>query len=246
MPLPTLVVVGAMKCGTSALHRYLDRHPEIAMARGKELNFFYGPEQPPDDDPGTWWRWGQWHRGPEWYASCFDGRYAVRGEASPGYTDPGNPEVAARMAALVPDVRLVCLVREPLDRALSQWRHHVRDRTETRPLAPALLDPASQYVARSRYRACLEPFLREFPRPQLLVVVQERLLADRRRELARVFAHAGADPAFWSSDLEPRVHVGGGRPEPVPDDLRTAFGQRVAADLAGLRELLDDELPEWR
>ena len=234
-----------MKCGTSALHRYLDRHPEIAMAPAKELNFFYGPERPPDDDPDTWWQWGQWHRGPAWYAACFDGRYAVRGEASPGYTDPRHPEVAGRMAALVPDARLVCLVRDPLDRALSQWRHHVRDGTETRPAYEALLDPGSQYVERSRYRACLDPFLRAFPRDRLLVVVQERLLAERRRELARVYAHAGADPAFWHPDLEPRVHVGDDDPEPVPDALRAAFAERVADDVAGLRVLLGDDLPEW-
>lgn len=245
MPLPTLVVTGAMKCGTSALHRYLDLHPEIAMAPEKELNFFFGPEQPPNDDPDTWWRHGQWHRGVGWYAAHFNPCAAVRGEASPGYTNLEHPEVAPRMAEVVPRVRLVHLVRDPVERALSQWRHHVRDGTERRPPQQALLDPDSQYVDRSRYHAQLQPFLEAFDRHQLLVVVQERLLADRRAELSRVYAHAGADPGFWSHQLAPRVHVGQAHQEEVSATLRAAFRERVADDVRRLRELLGDELPEW-
>ncbi|GAB2737242.1 hypothetical protein GCM10027273_14990 [Nocardioides pakistanensis] len=51
LPLPNVVVIGAMKCATSALHAYLDAHPDISMTATKELNFFNGPEQPPHDDP---------------------------------------------------------------------------------------------------------------------------------------------------------------------------------------------------
>lgn len=244
MPLPTLLVVGAMKCGTSALHDLLDRHPDVAMAPGKELNFFFGPEQPPHGDPEEWWRDGQWHRGRQWYAARFDPDAPVRGESSPGYTDPANPDAAARIRELVPDVRLVHLVRDPLERALSQWRHHVRDGTETRPAEVALLDPASQYVSRSRYVERLEPFLDLFPADQLLVVVQERLRARTDHEVRRVLAHAGADPDRWpavnASTTPDRPHA-----SDVPLGLRAAFAERTADDVARLRRLLDDELPEW-
>lgn len=244
MPLPTMLVIGAMKCGTSALHHYLSLHPEISMAREKEVNFFFGPEQPPHDDESEWWRTGLWHRGLGWYANRFADGYAVRGESSPGYTDPSHPEAAGRIARVVPDVRLVMLVRDPVERAVSQWAHHVRDGDERRPVEEALLDPASQYLDRSRYHASLAPYLSRFDPEQLLVVVQERLLADRRGELSRVFAHVGADPAFWSSELEPRVHVGG-TPTAVPDALRQDFTARVSDDVARLRDLLSDDLPEW-
>ena len=245
MVLPTVVVIGAMKCGTSALHEHLDRHPAIAMAPEKELNFFFGPDQPPNDDPATWWRWGQWHRGVDWYGSRFDDRYAVRGESSPGYTDPAHPDVAERMAAIVPGVRIMYLVRDPLERALSQWHHHRRDGTENRAADAALLDPDSHYIARSRYHERLEPFLAHFPLEQVLVIVQERLLTDRRRQLAAAFAHAGADPAFWSPDLDRLVHVGDRDGAPAPAELRAAFDERVGDDVARLRLLLDDGLPEW-
>lgn len=241
--LPDLLVVGAMKCGTSALHEVLDRHPDVAMAPGKELNFFLGPDEPPHGDPDTWWLTGQWHRGPEWYAAQLDPDAQVRGESSPGYTDPSHPEVAARVRALVPDVRLVYLVRDPLERAVSQWRHHVRDGTERRPVEVALLDPASQYVDRSRYRERIAPFLELFVPEQLLVVVQERLRADPDREVRRVLAHAGADPARWDpSGPPPRPSTTG---TDLPVGLPDRFTERVADDVTAFRELLGDDLAEW-
>src|SRR3954470_10329564 len=130
--LPTVIAIGAMKCGTTALHRYLDAHPQISMATVKEVNFFIGATTAPDGDEDTWWQHGQWHRGVAWYAGLFDETAPVRGETSPGYTSPASTEAAGRMAAVVPDARLVYLVRHPLDRAVSQYRHHVRDGTETR------------------------------------------------------------------------------------------------------------------
>lgn len=246
--LPTAVVVGAMKCGTSALHTYLAAHPDIAMSRLKEVNFFFGPSARPPGPPDTWWLHGQWHRGPAWYAAQFDAGRPVRGESSPGYTDPAHPEVPGRMARLLPDVRLVYLVRQPFERAVSQYRHHVRDGTEPRPLEEALLDEDSQYLARSRYAERIAPFLEHFRRDQLLVVVQERLLADRRGELRRVYAHLGVDPEHWHPDLMRRVHVGdgaGGAPGDAPDGLRRRFEELVDDDLQHLRRLVGDDLAEW-
>jgi hypothetical protein len=244
VPLPTLLVIGAMKCGTTALHRYLDAHPDISMASDKEVNFFVGPETPPSPDPCTWWRTGQWHRGLDWYASLFDPHKPVRGESSPAYTSPDQVEAVDRIASTLPDARLVYLVRDPVSRAASQHAHHRRDGAERRPLAEALLDPGSQYVARSRYHERLAPYLARFPREQIHVVVQERLLDRRRAELVRVFEHVGADPRWWSSALDRQWHVADERPA-VPPDLRRAFDVRVRDDVAALRDLLGDRLPEW-
>lgn len=245
--LPGVIVVGAMKCGTSAVHHYLDAHPDVAMSRTKELNFFNGPQTAPHDDAGEWWRSGHWHRGLEWYSAQLDAGApdgAVRGESSPAYTSPRSPEVPARMAAVVPDVRLVYLVRDPLQRAVSQYAHHRRDGTEPRPLAEALLDPHSDYVARSRYCERLQPFLPWFDREQVRVVVQERLATRRAEEVAALYRHAGVDPSWRDARHERLVHVGSDRPEASPA-LRRAFQERVADDTERLRELLGDDLAEW-
>lgn len=234
MPLPTIVGIGAMKAGTSALHRYLDAHPAIAMADAKEVNFFFGTE--PSDTDEDWSAAGNWWRGVEWYREQFvdDGR--VTGEVSPGYTSPDHPGVAARLASVVPDARLLYLVREPLARAVSQYRHHVRDGAERRPVGPALLDPDSQYVARSRYHERVLPFLDAFPREQLLVVAQEDLEDHRRATLARVHEHVGVE-AWWDPHLDRRWHVATGPAPDVPDEVAEEFRARVADDVTRLREL---------
>jgi hypothetical protein len=229
-----------MKCGTSALHELLDRHPDVAMAPAKELNFFFGPDG--TDALTDGWREGQWRLGPEWYAAQFDAAAMIRGESSPGYTDPSNPEVAARIRALAPDVRLVYLVREPLERAISQWHHHRRDGTEHRALEAALLDHASQYVDRSRYVERIEPFLELFGSDRVLIVVQERLRTHTDREVRRVLDHVGADPSRWLPVGAPRSPSSATRPT---RSLREEFDRRVADDVAGLRALMGDRLDEW-
>lgn len=237
---PDLVVIGAMKCGTSALHALLDHHPDVAMSQPKELNFFIGPAAPPAGPRA--WTTGNWARGTAWYAGHFPAGVRVRGESSPGYTSPDHPEAAARMAAVIPGARLVYLVRDPIDRALSQYRHHHAEGGERRPPAAALLDPASQYIARSRYHERLLPFLAHFPRSRILIVAQEDLRARPRDVLRRVFAFAGVDDAFWCDAYDARP-----RPDrataALDGDLRARLAAALRDDVARLRTLVDHPLP---
>lgn len=232
--LPDVVVIGGMKCGTTAMHHYLDTHPDIRMAPEKELNFFFGEEP-----GGTGNRW----RGLQWYTARLTAEEPVVGESSPGYTSPDHPWVAARMAAAVPDVRLIYLVRDPLQRALSQYAHHVRDGAERRPVAQALLDPDSQYVPRSRFHGRLVPFLEVFPPEQLLVLRQEDLWAHRAAVLRRTFSFVGVDPDHRSPGHAVAHNRRHRPPPPVPADVAARFAALVADDQAALRRLLAGEGP---
>ena len=242
--LPNVVVIGAMKCGTTSLHHYLDLHPEIAMSQPKELNFFFGPDGP-DREPPDWSR-GNWHRGPAWYAGQFDPAAAVRGEASPGYTSPSYPEVAGRMAALIPGARLVYAVRDPVRRAISQYWHHRRQGTEHRHLEDALLDPGSQYISRGRYFERLAPFLAAgFPSRCITIVAQEQLHADRRGTLGRLFAQLGVDDGYWSHAMNERRNES---PDPHPrmgSRLRQRLRDALHDDADRLREFSGQDFPGW-
>jgi Sulfotransferase family len=239
--LPELVVIGAMKCGTSALHRLLDRHPDICMSQPKELNFFFGPCHQPG---GGSWAAGNWHRGVAWYAGHFDARARIRGESSPGYTSPSHPEAAPRMAALIPTARLLYLVRDPVDRAISQYRHHQAEGSETRPLAEALLDPGSQYLARSRYHDRLVPFLERFDRRAIAIVCQEELLADPCGTLGVVFEFLGVDAGRWRGVPRPRRLAD--RPPPAPGRrLRERLTEALRDDADRLRALAGRDFPAW-
>ncbi|ABG03692.1 sulfotransferase [Rubrobacter xylanophilus DSM 9941] len=222
--LPNLIVIGAMKCGTTALHRYLGLHPEVYMSSPKELNFFFG-----EAGAGGGWHRGNWHRGVGWYASRFDPSAPVRGESSPGYTSPDHPEAAERMARLLPEARLVYLVRDPVGRAVSQYLHHRTEGTERRGMREALLDPGSQYLERSRYLARLSSYLERFPRRNILVLWQEELLGRRREALRRVFRFAGADDSFWTPEYE-APPPGRGAPRCDPG-LRREFLAALGEDL---------------
>jgi hypothetical protein len=190
--LPNLIIIGAMKCGTTSLHHYLDSHPNIGMARNqKETNFFR-------DGSG-----GNWHRGVDWYRRQFDPALPVRGDASPLYTNlPESKNTAERIHDLVPEAKLIYLVRDPLDRMVSDFVHQRALRNERRSFEEALLDPESPFIARSSYALQLKPFLRLTPRDRILVDTQENLLRDREATLRRIFRFLNVDDSFTSPEFE--------------------------------------------
>jgi hypothetical protein len=187
--LPNLIIIGGLKCGTTSIHHYLGLHPEIQMSKPKELNFFVGELN--------------WDLGLEWYRGRFDGRYPVRGESSPHYTNlPYFTGVPQRIAEHVPDARLIYMVRDPISRILSHWRHAVGAGYETRPMEDALVRADQTYVTRSRYWMQLQPYLEHFERSRIAVITQEELQADRQATMRKAFRFADVDEDFYSEQFE--------------------------------------------
>ena len=226
--LPNLIVIGGLKCGTTSLHHYLNLHPEIAMSRPKELNFFVAELN--------------WELGVDWYRSHFPAGAAVRGETSPHYTNrPRFEGVAERMhETLGDDARLVYMVRHPVERLLSHYIHNVGGGYETRDLPDAVADPRSAYVQRGLYAFQLEPYLAAFGSERVSIVSREELGRDRDATVRRVFEFAGVDPGFTSAEFDREWETG---------SAKGSGGFRVmdrAVRLPGLRALDRnfDRLPE--
>ena len=191
--LPNLIVIGAQKCGTSGLHYYLSLHPQVWMSRPKELNFFLEERN--------------WSRGVGWYRRHFDPDASVRGESSPNYTAyPHHVGVAERMADVVPEAKLIYLVRDPLERIAAHWVHNYAKRREKGTLSETLTHPNTTYVVRSQYHMQLQPFLHRYPREQVLVLDQDDLRRRRAETLRQVFEFAGADPDFTHPHFESERH----------------------------------------
>ena len=228
--LPTFLIIGAMKCGTSSVHHYLDCHPDISMSHPKEVDFFLSEE---DVDPARVKASGasfNWSRGVDWYASHFDASRVARGEASPNYTSPEYHGVASRIHGLLPEVKLVYMVRDPYERAMSHYYHRVREGLEHRPPELALSDPNSGYLARSMYYHCLAPFLEFIPDDGLLIVDQERLRSDRYVVLREIYGFLGVRDHGWTSEfnLELNTAASKGKVYTVASHLRrTRIGGRV-------------------
>ena len=216
--LPNLLIIGAQKAATTSLHVYLDAHPHVFMSRTKELNFFAGPG------------WA-WDRGRAWYEDQFPVAAAVRGESSPSYTAyPMVSGVPQRIHDLIPDTKLIYLVRDPVDRMVSQYIHVVGGGRERRTLREILAAPdfaQSGYVMKSRYAFQLEQYLPLFDRDRILVLGQEELLADRRRVLGSVFRFLGVDPALAPEGPDLRINTS--EEKRRPRALARAFPRLKAA-----------------
>jgi hypothetical protein len=194
--LPNLVIIGAQKCATSSLHRYLGAHPDVAMSKDKEVDFFVEEIR--------------WPLGSDWYRSNFRADAKVRGESSPNYTVfPFYQGVPARMHSLIPDTKLIYVVRDPIERMLSQYTHNVDRHAETRSPEEALLNPDSGYLARSRYFMQLEQYLEYYDRSQILVLDYSALGNDTAATLRSVFAFLDVDAGFTSPLFETRFHGSG-------------------------------------
>ncbi len=239
--LPNLIVIGAAHCATTSLHHYLSRHPQIAMSRTKELDFFADegdfqagpPFRTEVDRRATERRRGNWSRGLGWYRSQFDPSATVRGESSPIYTDPWFPRCAERMADVIPEARLIFCVRDPVERAISHYHHSHAGGHDPRPAEEALSLPGSRYLLSSRYAECLEPYLARFPRERIHLLAQEDLGASRRETLADVFRFLEVDESFWSPWFDRRwnesAHKGGARWRAISRLRRSRTWRRIAA-----------------
>jgi hypothetical protein len=183
-PGPTFIIIGAMKAGTTSLHRYLAAHPDIFMTRHKEPDFFIEEKS--------------WPRGLDWYRSLFaEGAGAtVRGESSTSYSKaPAFDGVAERMRHAFPDLKLIYLLRDPLLRAASHVLHNHHGRTRS---PPSELLTSAHVLACSDYAGQLSRYLRHFDPGQILVAFSDDLLHDRQATYCRILDFLGVEPSLPS------------------------------------------------
>ena len=210
-PAPDFLLIGANKAGTTSLIDYLRLHPRIFISRIKEPCFFSDPAQRA--------------RGEGWYESLFAGARPdqLRGEGSTTYSrwpyleEPWTLDPREEILARRPDVRLVYLVRHPVDRAFSHYYNNLRlgrenlsfedaiDAEEERiageeerllsdPQAVSLAHKRYSYLRRGLYAEQLLRWQSCFPEEQLLLVDAGRLFTDPRAVVAEVLAFVGVDP----------------------------------------------------
>jgi Sulfotransferase domain len=197
--LPDFVIIGAQKGGTSFLYYLLTRHPLVEPAARKELHFFDQPEL--------------FDNGAEWYRRCFprlsskDGQRSITGEATPYYLF--DPPVAKRMAEIVPQARLIALLRNPIDRAYSHYQMQVKRGTEPRTFEEAIEQQHSSYVSRGIYVDQLLRWFEVFSKEQMLILKSEDFF-ERPVETLKVVL-TFLDLPDWqpeASELQQRRHTG--------------------------------------
>lgn len=204
---PTFIVIGGTRCGTTSLHSYLDQHPEVLMSRIKEPNFFI-PEGSARDfgGPGADMILRQSVFEESAYRALFppaDGVLAY-GESSPRYLS--TPGTAARIRSRLPGVKLIAILRNPVDRALSDFSLRTRDGWEPcRTIEAALADEKRRlaenwatglYRYRGYYGRQLQEYFQAFSRRQIQVVLYEDLVTRPDWLYQLLFSFIGVDPSF--------------------------------------------------
>lgn len=262
--LPTYIIAGAMRCGTTALNSYLRLHPEVVTSTSKEVHFF-------DDN---------FDRGLDWYRGHFPdtGGVTAIGEATPNYMF--STTALDRIQQTLPDVRLIVVLRNPIDRAYSHyWHDRVRGKISDEFGETAMKElsgdnPTLAYVRRGKYVGQLEDILERFPREALLVQIFEDMATRPGDFYAEVCRFIGVDDGFrpetlgtpvnsymefrslalrrWSQRLPARVGDMVGRlnrkkltsyPE-MPDEVRSILADEFAIANAGLNKLIGTT-PPW-
>ncbi len=194
MNLPDFIIIGAMKAATTSLHYYLNLHPQISMSKEKELNFFVKKQN--------------WGKGIDWYKSNFNSEKPCRGEASPNYTNfPFFKGVPERIHSVVPDIKLIYLVRDPIERILSHYVHKIADCWEKRPLEEALSSfNTNRYIVRSQYFMQMEQYLKFFSAENMLVVCSEDFINKNRAAIKCVFEFLNVDISFYDAKFQKTLH----------------------------------------
>ncbi len=257
---PDFVIIGAMKCATSTIHDQLAHQPGISMSEPKEPNFF-------SDD-------AHWRMGISWYESLFASMPSadLKGESSTHYTKlPTYPQCAKRVREWVPDAKLIYVMRDPVDRIVSQYIHEWSVHVIAKDCS---IDQAIRehpmLVDYSRYAMQIEPYIKLFGRESILPVFFERMMREPQAELERIARHIGyAGDVHWHDDEAKNVSSQRQRRSPVlnkmldvrliqmarrtlmPESIRSKIRSRWTMDqrpqladdsLAHLHEQLDPDL----
>ena len=223
--LPDFLGLGVQKGGTTTLHRLLERHPSVFLPPVKEVHYFslhFGEGE-------AWYR--------NQFASAASGQRC--GEVTPYYLF--HPEVPQRVHALLPKARLIVLLRDPVERALSQYFHSCRLGLERLPLeealaveperlqsAPAALRAADgkhkshqehSYLSRSRYELQLPAWEELYSKSQLLVMRSEDFFTQPGKSWVRLLKFLDL-PDFYLPELDAPANAGRGESSLVSGKLR--------------------------
>jgi tetratricopeptide (TPR) repeat protein len=214
---PNFIIIGCQRCGTTSLYTYLAQHPQILTPIKKEMDFF------------------SWHfdRGIDWYLAHFPpmppGEQFLTGEASPSYFD--SLEAPERLYSLFPEAKLIVLLRNPVDRAISQFYRLTDLNWEARSLDRVISDEIERlnqnpeyiigeepgnYLARGRYIEFIKNWRTFFPPEQLLILKSEDFYAGAATTVKQVLEFLDL-PEYQLSEYQ---NANPGSYQPVHQSIR--------------------------
>jgi len=234
MALPDFLIIGAQKSGTSALYHNLNRHPSIYLptSDGKiEIQFFNNEKN--------------WQRGVNWYKSHFTQSDCLQGEKTPEYLFFNKCH--KRMHRIVPNAKLIILLRNPVDRAYSHWNHFNQDYEQSKHWGWKIVDFETavtshrDMIKRGEYIDQIGQLLTFYDKSQIHISIAERMKKDPVKEIGNVFSFldiSHVDVQYQNNHV--RVY-----PEPMKKDIRKHLLEYYQPFNARLFDFLGYSVPEW-
>lgn len=240
-PTPSFILIGAQKAGTTWLWKNLKQHPDVVLPRAKEIHFFGGSEI--------------FRRGTDWYYKHFEGLdpSKVTGEASTTYLydyvpfwesptgelkhDSSLPCIPELVTKELPQVKILVILRNPVTRAISAYRHHVR--AGRVPVGLGLREAASQVpmlriLEMGYYARYLELWKQYVPADRMRVFVfEEEVVRSPEKSIRQICEFLEINPNFQPEKAEGRVHEGWSWTRCAIHQQKSALARMIAKSQMG-------------
>ncbi|BAZ92982.1 sulfotransferase [Thiohalobacter thiocyanaticus] len=227
--LPDFIIVGAQKAGTTSMFYWLSKHPQLKASAAKEVHYFDGGLDSSIDN---------YAKGLSWYKAHFPKYTSLREgervfEASPLYLF--NPNAPKRIYELLPDVKIIVMLRNPIERAVSHYFHEKRRNREPLTLYEAIVTEEQRlrpyvdagdyknpiyiqhsYKSRGLYLEQLKRYLDYFPLKNILILSSEDFFREPEKCMKQVFEFVSVDPNYRLGHLK-RMNVGSNRSAIEPE-----------------------------
>ena len=226
---PHFIGIGAQKAGTTWLYEQLKEHPHIFVTEKKELNFFYS------DRPVSWYA--------EQFSEAPTGKIA--GEVSPNYFP--RPEIPQRIHELLPCVRLFCILRDPMERAFSQWKmaRMLGNIPDDLPFIEAFNTNRNWIRKQGEYMTLIDCYARHFPiGEKLLVLLYDDIVAAPFALMQRLYGFLGVDEDYVSPHLN-EVVAPSCDPATISEEDEACVREYYRTHNVRLEERLSRDLTRW-
>jgi len=247
MTLPNFLIIGAAKSGTTAIHSYINQHPDVFMPARKELRFFSYTETASKEVPAIYTHQGvtsltEYQR---YFKAA--GERKVVGEASPMYLY--TPGTAERIRQVIPRAKMLVILRNPIERAYSAYLHANRDWIEPASSFKEALALEQEridsgwgmlwhYTQAGFYSDQLKRYYDNFDSDQIKVVLYDDLISNMSELLADIFEFLDVDPTF-KPDTTSRLNVSG---FPISKNYHKFLYQLMNNEYLGKEENLNEHL----
>ncbi len=191
MDIPDFLVLGGMRCGTTSIYEWLREHPQIALPPNKKGVYYFSRH---------------YDKGLQWYSDFFkNARGKCKGEVTSYYLY--SDKCPQRIFKTKPDVKLIVILRNPVERAYSEFKFHIKENGQFQAF-DMFLSQKPEATIKGLYYKHISKYLEYFPKEQFQIIIFEEMISHPKASIRQIFNFLGVDADFTPNSLEKRANPG--------------------------------------